>query len=120
MVLFLRRNSLLPLRHLNVRRHLRQPDVAAVERRRRLCGAEDEVHWEALHIRLARMYERRKSTTLTDLEGVRSVNLIDVLLRQLDLQRVDVALEVRRLAPADNGEDVRRLVHHVCQPVICQ
>lgn len=89
----------LPPRLLNMRRHLRQPHIAAIQPAGLLRRPEQEVHREA------------------DFKRIRGVDLIEVLVRQLDLERVDVALQVRRLAAADDGEDVGRLVHDVGQAV---
>lgn len=90
-----RLNGLRGLGSLNVRRHLGQPHIAAIERRSLLRRAEKEVHGEP------------------NFEGVRRVDLIDVLLCELDLEGVDVAFEVRRFAAADDREDVGRFGHDV-------
>ena len=49
------------------------------------------------------------------LEGRGAVNLVDLLVAEFDAQRLDVGLEMLNLAPADDGEDVGRLVPHVGQ-----
>ena len=50
-----------------------------------------------------------------DLERRGAVNLVELRVRELDTQRLGVALEVLDFAAADDGEDVRGLVHDVRQ-----
>ena len=50
-----------------------------------------------------------------NIERHRIVNLIHLLIRKLEFQRIDVILEMLRVAASDDGEDVRVLVHHVRQ-----
>ena len=49
----------------------------------------------------------------TDVERQRALELLDLLVGQVDRQALDVGFEVLDLAPADDREDVLRLLHHV-------
>ena len=49
------------------------------------------------------------------LKGRGGVDLVHLVVAEFDAERLDVGLEVRNLAPADDGEDVGRLVPHVRQ-----
>ncbi len=45
-----------------------------------------------------------------DVERNRILNLFDVVIRERDAERLDVREQVLDLAPANDGEDVRRLL----------
>ena len=47
------------------------------------------------------------------LERRRVLEELNLLRGELDVQRLEVRLELLDLASADDGEDVRRLLHHV-------
>ena len=49
-----------------------------------------------------------------DIERQRVLYALDVLVRERDVERLEVALQVLDLAPAHNREDMRRLLHKVC------
>ena len=42
-----------------------------------------------------------------------ALDLSDMLFREGDVERFKVCVEVLNLAPADDGEDIRRTLHHV-------
>ena len=46
-------------------------------------------------------------------ERLRSLDLLDLRVGECDVEGLDVALELLDLAAADDGEDVRGLLHHV-------
>ena len=48
------------------------------------------------------------------LEGQDTLDVLDLLLAEADVQRLDVHLKMLDLAATDDGEDVCRLLHHVC------
>lgn len=78
-----------------MRRHLRQPHIATIKTRSLLRSAKQKVHREP------------------DLEGVGGVDFVDVFFGERDFEGVDVALEVRGLAAADDREDVGGFVEDV-------
>ena len=47
------------------------------------------------------------------LEGQDALEVLDLLVAEADVQRLDVALELLDLAAADDGEDMCRLLHDV-------
>lgn len=79
-----------------MRCHAGQPNVFTPAARG-LLPHEQEVQWEA------------------DVEGVCSIDLLDVFAGQLERQSGDVAVEVRLLAASDDREDVGGLVEHISE-----
>ena len=48
------------------------------------------------------------------IEGVNTVNILDLLGREADIQSLEIVLEMLHFAPSNNREDVRGLVHDIC------
>lgn len=49
-----------------------------------------------------------------DVEGYHTLDLLDVLGRKYNAERLDVRVQVLYLTPTDDGEDVRGLLQEVC------
>lgn len=91
-----RGDDLRPGHSVDVRVRLNEEHIARLERRLGLAH-EQEVHREAI------------------VERHSGLDLIDLLLTELELQRLNVALQVVDLPATDNGENMRRFVHDIRQ-----
>ena len=86
-----RRNWLALINIVEMAAHITQPDIV------RLASSPQKIHGEA------------------NIEWISRLDGLDVFVRQLQAERLDIALQMIDLPPTDNGKHIGRLVHHIRQ-----